>query len=143
MPRVFFVTVGLASEFVGFFCKAISKGFGDFKTFVFSHSMLGDEFRKEAAVNSSRHIVSRRNRKESPGVIVKSNGIVYAGSLYCLFAVSAHTLRAVVKPPSWSEFQYRVVTSERCQFSTVGGLVQCEENDREVGFISISIKSWF
>ena len=124
------------SEFVGGLDEAVGEILGDLEGLVLLEPVLGDQAGEEAAVDAPRHVVAGRDRQEGAGVVVEADGVVEAGGLGHRLAVAAHALRAVVEPPGRAELQRRVMAGQRRQLARIGGLVEGEEDDREVALVA-------
>src|ERR1700733_11952295 len=98
--------------------------------------MIGDQLRQERAVYSPRHIVPRRNGEKRPRIVVKTYSVVEARRLCHMLAKAHHSFWTIVKPPWRSQLQARIMSSQRCEFPTVGRFVQGKKNNGQVALIA-------
>src|SRR6185369_12121283 len=119
-----------ALQSICLFHQTIGEIMRHFQSFVFLQAMLSDQLCEECTIYASSHIVPSRNGEESPRVIVEADRIVKSRRFSRKFAETHHPLRTVVKPPRRTNVKARIVSCQRCKFSAVGRLIQCENNDR-------------
>src|SRR5580692_8550214 len=99
--------------------------------------MLGYETAEEGAVYAAGYVVARGDGEEGAGVVVEADGVVEAGGLGGGFAEAHHAFGGVVEPPRGAEFDRREVASDGGEFAAEGGLVESEEDEREVGLVAV------
>ena len=98
--------------------------------------MLRNQLRQEAAVHASGHVVARRYGEERPGVVVKNRRCYRNPPSRLFVAGSAACPPGYRETTRWTEQQGRVVAGQGCQFPGIGGFVQCEQDQAEIGIIS-------
>src|SRR5581483_5842604 len=99
---------------------------------VFVDPMLDREGGQKPAVDAPRNIMPRRDREERAGIVVESDGVVETRGLRRLLPKTQHAFGTVMEPPWGTELQHRIMTRERRELARVHGLVQREQDDREI-----------
>src|SRR5512135_3879439 len=122
------------------FCEVVRERRREFESLVLAEAMLDHAGREEAARDPAPHVVARRNRQESPRVVVEPDGVVEARGLDRLFEEPQHSLVAVVEPPRRPEPQRGVMPGERRKFARVGGLVEREQDQREIALVAVAVE---
>ena len=78
-------------------------------------------------------VVAGRDGTESPGVVVEAGQVVKTCRFHHRVQVTLHATQwAVKEPPGRPEFDGRIMAGQRSQFPGIAGLIQGEENQREV-----------
>jgi hypothetical protein len=70
--------------------------------------------------------------QKGAGVVIEADGVVEPGGLRGHLAEPPHAFGAVVEPPGRAELQRRIGARKRRQFPRVAGLVQREDDDRQI-----------
>src|SRR5690606_440458 len=120
--------------------KSIGKVAGDFDRLGFRDAVLGNEPRQKGAIDAAGDIMARRNRKKGARVVVEAYGVVEAGRFRCLLTEAHEPFRAVVEPPCRPELERWIMSSERCQLTTVSALIEREDDDREGRIVAEAVE---
>ena len=98
--------------------------------------MFADQASQVRAVDTSRHVMSGGDAKQRARIIIEARCVVEPGRFSGLLAKSKNAFRAVIEPPRWPQKEAGIMTGKRRKFASVGGLVQRENNDREVSVVA-------
>src|ERR1700733_13969595 len=96
---------------------------GHLESFVFSQSFLSDQPGEEGAVDATRQIVTSRNGKECPRIVIEADGVVETGCLSRELAETHHAFRAIEEPPWRAQPQAWIVPGERRELTAEGRFV--------------------
>src|SRR5580698_5713033 len=95
------------SEPIGLLRQLVGEVHRGLRGLVLGETVFSHEARQKGAVDSTRHIMTRRNGQKGARIVVEAHGVVETGALRRLLAKASQALGAVVKPPSRPELEHR------------------------------------